>query len=220
MRNGDEPPGQRNNALKWLQKRVMDRVRDMPRDFTTRTEWETFRAHLRQELPRMIGLPSFPPLEESAVRGCLQVGADAVCERVDIYVDEDYAIPAFVFQPASSPDSPMPALVWNPGWPEDKWKGAYLAFAARMARHGFVTLIPDHAPFGETSDFDNKHDRGMTLLMGMGEVLGIRACPAGGGDDALRRVPALPPGRGRPARGRGRAVPGRSGHLAVRRAGR
>src|SRR5579871_1524730 len=173
MRNGDEPPGQRNNALKWLQKRVMDRVRDMPRDFTTRTEWETFRAHLRQELPRMIGLPSFPPLEESAVRGCLQVGADAACERVDVYVDEDYAIPAFVFLPLSPPEAPMPALVWNPGWPEDKWKPEYQEFGVRMARHGFVTLIPDHAPFGETSDFENKHDRGMTLLMGMGEVLGI-----------------------------------------------
>jgi dienelactone hydrolase len=42
-----------------------------------------------------------------------------------------------------------------------------------MARQGYVALIPDHAPFGETSDFENKAGRGMTLLMGMGHVLGI-----------------------------------------------
>ncbi|HZT43184.1 MAG TPA: hypothetical protein VFA07_13525 [Chthonomonadaceae bacterium] len=173
MRGCDEPPGQRNNALRWLQKRVMERVRTLPRDFATRSEWETFRAHLRKELPQVIGLPTFPPLEESRVRGRLRVGAEAVCERVDVYVDEDYAIPAFVFLPASPPEERMPALVWNPGWPEDKWKDAYQAFGVRMARHGFVTLVLDHAPFGETSDFENKHDRGMTLLMGMGEVLGI-----------------------------------------------
>jgi dienelactone hydrolase len=42
-----------------------------------------------------------------------------------------------------------------------------------MTRHGFVVLVPDHAPFGETSDFEHKHGRGMTLLMGMGDVIGI-----------------------------------------------
>ena len=50
----------------------------------------------------------------------------------------------------------MPAVVWNPGWPEDKWKPAYQAFAVRMARQGYIVLIPDQAPFGETSDFEDK----------------------------------------------------------------
>ena len=50
----------------------------------------------------------------------------------------------------------MPAVVWNPGWPEDKWKPAYQAFAVHMARQGYIVLIPDHAPFGETSDFEDK----------------------------------------------------------------
>src|SRR5262249_10208410 len=95
------------------------------------------------------------------------------CERVDVFVDADYAIPTFVFLPARPAVLARPALVWNPGWPEDKWKGAYQAFAARMARQGFVVLIPDHAPFGETTGFEHKSGRGMTLVMGMGHLLGI-----------------------------------------------
>ncbi len=173
MLNQEGPLGPRNDALRWLQNKVVERARCLPRTFQTRTEWEAFRARIREELPRVIGLPAFPPLSESAVRARLRVGEDVVCERVDVTVDEDYAIPAFVFQPLRPPEHRLPALVWNPGWPEDKWSASYQTFAARMARQGFVTLIPDHAPFGETSDFENKHERGMTLLLGMGEVLGI-----------------------------------------------
>lgn len=168
-----EPPGERTNAVRWLQKKVMQRSRALPRDFASRGQWEQFRDQMRSTLPRVIGLPEFPPLGESVVRGRIQVGPDAVCERVDVAVDEDYAIPAFVFSPANPPAQSMPGLVWNPGWPQDKWERAYQTFAVRMARQGFVVLVLDHAPFGETTAFENKHSRGMTIVMGMGEVLGI-----------------------------------------------
>ena len=171
----DEPPGQKTNAVRWLQKKVMAQSLKLPREFPTRQDWEAFRAHLRAELPAVIGIPQFPPLKESLVRARLRVGADALCERVDIYVDEDYAIPAFVFSPYRPPASPMPGLVWNPGWPEDKWKPAYQEFALRMTRHGFVVLVLDHAPFGETSPFapGDKMRTGMTVTMGTGDLLGI-----------------------------------------------
>ena len=169
----NEPLGQRTNSIRWLQKRVRDRADALPRTFESIDAWEAFRKRMRLELPRTIGVPEFPPLRESLTRGRVRVGEDAFCERVDVYVDDDYAIPVFVFGPAEPPKGRMPALVWNPGWPEDKWKPAYQAFAIRMARHGYLTLILDHAPFGETSAFENKGDRGMTLLTMMGDLIGI-----------------------------------------------
>jgi len=168
-----EPPGVKTSAIRWLQKKVMEKARNLPRDFETREEWEAFLGEMRTDLPRTIGVPGFPPLGESVVRGRIPLAEDAVCERVDVYVDEDYAIPAFVFLPKDPPRKPMPGLVWNPGWPQSKWDPAYHAFALRMTRHGFVVLILDHAPFGETSPPDGKHQSGMTLVMSMGHVLGI-----------------------------------------------
>lgn len=167
-----EPPGQRTNAVRWLQKKVMRQALTLPRDFPTRESWEAFRDHIRTELPRTIGIPALPPLEESFVRGRVRVGSNVVCERVDVYVDEDYAIPSFVFQPLAG-DGPRPALVWNPGWPQSKWEPAYQAFGERMAKQGYVVLILDHAPFGETTPNENKTTSAMSLVMGMGHVLGI-----------------------------------------------
>jgi len=169
----DEPLGQKTNAIRWLQKQVMHKSAALQREFPTQQGWETFRARMRADLRRVIGMPDFAPLGDSLIRATLDVGDDVVLERVDVHVDEDYAIPSFVFRPKAPLAQPMPAVVWNPGWPEDKWKPAYQAFAVRMARQGYVVLIPDHAPFGETSDFENKADRGMTLFMGMGDVIGI-----------------------------------------------
>jgi dienelactone hydrolase len=199
-RGTEEPLGQRTSAIRWLQKRVLRQSALLPRDFASRAAWEAFRARLRETLPEVIGIPAFPPLEESRVRARLAVGEDVTLERVDVYVDDDYAIPSFVFLPKQPPERPMPALVWNPGWPEDKWKPAYQAFGARMARQGFAVLVPDHAPFGETSDFENKHGRGMTLLMGMGEVIGIsqlalRAAETMRCGAYLRARPDVDPGR-------------------------
>jgi len=39
-----EPPGQRINAIRWLQKRVMTRALALPREFATRAQWEPARA--------------------------------------------------------------------------------------------------------------------------------------------------------------------------------
>ncbi len=168
-----EPLGQKTNAIRWLQKKVMEKAGDLPKDFESLSEWEMFRDRMKDSLPRTIGIPEFPLLGESLVRARFQVGSETVCERVDVYVDDDYAIPAFVFLPSKPPESQMPGLVWNPGWPEDKWKPAYQAFAVRMAEQGFVVLVLDHAPFGETSPMKDKADMGMSLLMGMGDVLGV-----------------------------------------------
>lgn len=170
-----EPPGERTNALRWLQKKVMQKALQLPRDFRTREEWEAFRAKMRRELPGVIGVPEFPPLKESFVRARIAVGEDALCERVDVHVDDDYSIPSFVFVPARPPSKEMPALVLNPGWPQDKWIPYYQHFGVRMARQGFLVLVLDHAPFGETTPLngDDKKQTGMTLVMGMGAVLGI-----------------------------------------------
>ena len=168
-----EPPGERTNAIRWLQKKVMETSLALPRDFPTKKLWEEFLSGMLPALRQTIGFPEFPPLQESYVRGRIQVGEDAVCERVDVFVDSDYSIPAFVFAPANPSDQKLPAVVWNPGWPQDKWNAAYQTFAVRMATQGYIVLIPDHAPFGETTAFENKGDRGMTLIMGMGDVLGM-----------------------------------------------
>ena len=172
-REDGEPLGQKTNAIRWLQKQVMRKAGELPTEFHSQVDWEMFRDRVRSELPETIGIPEFPPLRESLVRGRIQVAAETICERVDIYVDEDYAIPAFVFLPSQLQAEPMPGLVWNPGWPEDKWKPAYQAFAVRMAEQGFAVLVLDHAPFGETSPMQDKAGMGMSLLMGMGDVLGV-----------------------------------------------
>jgi dienelactone hydrolase len=168
-----EPPGQRSNAVRWLQKKIMERSLSLPRHFETREEWESFRDKIREDLPKVIGVPRFPALKKSYVRGRIRVGDDVICERVDVYVDEDYGIPAFVFSPAVPVTSAMPAFVWNPGWPQDKWNRSYQEFAVRMARQNFVVLVLDHAPFGETTPCETKKQRGMTIIMGMGDVLGV-----------------------------------------------
>ena len=104
-REDGEPLGQKTNAIRWLQKKVMRKARELPTDFHSQVDWEMFRDRIRSELPATIGIPEFPPLRESLVRARIQVGAETICERVDIYVDEDYAIPAFVFLPSQLPAS-------------------------------------------------------------------------------------------------------------------
>ena len=168
-----EPPGERTNAVRWLQKKVMEQALVLPHEFKDLAEWEAFRDRIRRELPRVIGIPELPPLQPSTTRAIIRVGEDTVCERVDVYVDSDYAIPSLVFAPADPPPGQMPAVVWNPGWPQDKWDKACQALGVRLARAGIVTLVLDHAPFGETSPAGDKTRVGMTLVMSMGHLLGI-----------------------------------------------
>lgn len=167
------PPGARTNSIYWLQKKIMKKALKIPRAFNSKGEWEEFRKNIRENLPSIIGLPKFPELKESAVRARIRLGEDVLCERVDIYVDEDYGIPSFVFLPVNLSDKPMPGLVWSPGFPQNKWDKAYEQFAVRMARQGFVVLILDHAPFGETSSLDNQLPYAMSLVMGMCNLLGM-----------------------------------------------
>lgn len=168
-----EPLGQKTNAIRWLQKQIMEKAGRLPRDFRSRKEWEKFCAAVRKKLPEVIGIPSLPLLKKSRVRGLARIGNDVLCERVDVFVDEDYAIPTFLFRPARKKTGSMPGLVWNPGWPQSKWDPACEKFAVRMARQGFIVAVFDHVPFGETAPYEGSVHPRMTLAMGMGHVLGI-----------------------------------------------
>jgi len=168
-----EPPGQRVNGIRWIQKQVMKAALKLPRDFTTKQDWEAFRADMRKRLPEVIGVPDFGPMKESFIRARIRVGEHTICEHVDVYVDEDYSIPTFVFSPLNAPREPMPALLWNPGWPQDKWEPAYQKFAVRMAEQGFVVLIVDHIPFGETAPYLGLMPARMSIALGGCAVIGM-----------------------------------------------
>ena len=71
-----------------------------------------------------------------------------------------------------------------------------------MARQGFVVLVLDHAPFGETTPFApaDKMQTGMTQVMGMGNLLGIsqlalRAAETMRAGEYLRARPDVNPQR-------------------------
>ena len=170
-----EPLGQKTNAIRWLQKKIMAKAGRLPRDFQNRKEWEEFCAVVRKKLPEVIGIPSLPPLKKSRFRGVAIIANDIRCERVDVYVDEDYAIPAFIFLPVKKMRKRMPGLVWNPGWRQSKWDPVCEKFAVRMAKQGFIVAVFDHTPFGETAPYADVgvDDTRMTLAMSMGHVLGI-----------------------------------------------
>ena len=59
----DEPPGEKTNAIRWLQKKIMTKAVELPADFKTKEEWERFRSKIRRELPGVIGIPEFPKLK-------------------------------------------------------------------------------------------------------------------------------------------------------------
>ena len=160
------------NGIRWLQRKVRRKAALLPSDFTDLPEWERFKHRVRTELPGRIGIPGLPSLRESTVRGSVRVGDGILCERVDVYADDEYSIPAFVFSPAAPGAGACPAILWNPGWPQSKYVTSYQKFACRMAAQGFVVLILDHMPFGETSYPDGKERSSMSLVMGMGNVLG------------------------------------------------
>ena len=168
-----EPVGSRTDSIRWLQKRLARAVAKLPYDFETLESWEGFREKIRNELPQLIGIPEIGPMGDCPARARFQVGDEAICERLDIHMDDDYYLPAFVFSPLKKPVKPMPALLWNPGWPQTKWDPQCQAMAMRIVRHGFVVMFIDHAPFGETGSFTYEKRDDMTNLMGMGHLLGI-----------------------------------------------
>ncbi len=194
-----EPPGEKTNAIRWLQKKVMERALALPRSFATREQWESFKDRMRRELPARIGIPSLPRLGPSVVRGRVRVGEEVECERLDVYVDADYAIPAFLYRPIGAAGR-LPALLWNGGWPQDKWNRSIQLMALRLVRSGFVVLTFDHAPFGETTPQMDRMREAMTLVMGMGQVLGIsqlalRAAETMRCGEYLRSRPDVDPAR-------------------------
>jgi len=167
-----EPPyGLRTNGMQWLQRQVAKKAATLPFDFSTIVQWETFKGEMRRKLPAVCGLPAFPEMKESFIRGRSRVDEDVLVERVDIYVDEDYAIPAFAFYREST--EKIPALLWNPGWPQDKWDAAYQKFAVRMAKQGMLVLIVDHIPFGETAFNGTDVLQRTTLAMSLCNLIGV-----------------------------------------------
>ena len=80
----DEPPGQKTNAIRWLQKKVMKQALALDMEFATREEWERFCSGIRRDLPRAIGVPQLPPLRASFRRGCIRIGELVRCERISI----------------------------------------------------------------------------------------------------------------------------------------
>jgi hypothetical protein len=156
-----------------LQKQTAKQSLKLKRDFVSLDEWKSFKKELRQKLIETIGFPEFPMPKPGESRGRIRLGEDVLVERVDVYADDDYSIPAFVFSPLKPPQKRIPALIWSPGWPQTKWEKNYELFAQRMAKQGFVVLILDHAPFGETAEQDQSVLMRTTITNSAGMLIGI-----------------------------------------------
>lgn len=159
-----------NDAIRWFAEKVAAASAKLPRDFADRSAWEAWRNQMKRELVCRIGLPTLEPATDPVVRSDSELGESARIERVDVPGDGDYSIPAFVIRPRDCA-TPAPALLICPGWPQTKYEAQFQRLAIRMAEHGFVSAILDHAPFGETSH--GAMPGAMTQVMGMGHLLGI-----------------------------------------------
>lgn len=166
------PPGTRVNSIHWFQKLVAKQSLQLKREFSTLSEWENYKSELIPKLKKTIGFMELPTPKPSTSRGQGRVDEDVLVERVDVYIDDDYSIPAFVFSPIKKPEKKMPALIWSPGYPQNKWQKSYELFAVRMAKQGFVVLIADHAPFGETASEDQPPLPSITIVNAAGMLLG------------------------------------------------
>jgi pimeloyl-ACP methyl ester carboxylesterase len=167
------PPGTRNSIIHWLQKQTAKKSLMLKRDFASLEEWESFKKGMREKLIETIGFPEFPEAKPGDVRARIRLGDDVLLERVDVYGDDDYAIPVFVYSPAKPGQKKMPALIWSPGWPQDKWQESYQRIGQRLARQGYVVLVLDHAPFGETSELDLAVLMRTTITNSAGMLIGI-----------------------------------------------
>ena len=167
------PYGLQTNGFQWLQKLVAKKAGKLPYDFSNKAEWEQFKCTMRYKIPTVCGIPSFPPMKEAFIRSRSRLGEDVVVERVDIYVDDDYSIPSFVFYGEKYENTKMPAILMCQGWTGDKWHVDYQKFAARMAKQGIMALIFDHIPDGETGFIGMDVMRKSTLATYLCAVLGI-----------------------------------------------
>jgi len=155
--------------LEYLQKRTREAANKLPWNFETLEEWESFRSYF---LPRLKGLLGFPERRapmRSEVLDARKVN-DYIRERVDFLYDDDRYVPCFVIRPADRKER-YPAVIINPGWPQTKWENRFNHIAERWAKEGFITLIPDHAPFGETAE--TVMPNSMINLMNTGMAIGI-----------------------------------------------
>lgn len=167
------PPGTRNSIIHWFQKQIAKESLKLRREFASLEEWKSFKLEMRSKLMNTIGFPEFPSMKASASRGRIRLGEKVLVERVDVYVDDDYAIPAFVFSPENPEGKKLPALIWSPGYPQNKWEKSYQLFAERMAQKGYIVLILDHAPFGETAQQDQPVLPTITVVNSAGMLIGI-----------------------------------------------
>ncbi len=159
----------RYSTVAYLQGRTIDMAARLPSSFVTLAEWEEYRESL---LPRLGGLLNFPTrapmvaevLDERCLNGCVR-------ERVDYHFDGERFIPCFVMRPASPSWTRCPAVVLSPGWGDHKGVESFNHIAARWAGEGFITLIPDHAPFGEAAD--GPLPEAMVNISGTGMAIGL-----------------------------------------------
>lgn len=194
------PPGTSTNSVHWFQKLVAKQSVKLKRDFSSLEEWKDFKTDMIPKLKETIGYMELPPMKECRSRGAGRVGDSVLVERIDVYMDDDYAIPTFVFSPFEKSGKKRPAIVWNPGWPQDKWHEAYCHFAERMAKQGFVVLIMDHAPFGECTSLDQPGVLSNVLANAAGMLLGysqlaVRATESIRCKEYLKQRPDVDPER-------------------------
>lgn len=157
----------RYSMTAYLQERTTELAARLPGTFGSKSEWERYKAEFLPRLRSLLGFPEHAPMVSDVVD--LRATNEAVRERVDYHFDGEHYVTCFVVRPIKTERERLPAVILNPGWPSHKWEPLYNHIAERWASEGFLTLIPDHAPFGEASDGPNS----MINVMGTGMAIGM-----------------------------------------------
>lgn len=159
----------RYSMLGYLQERTAQVAARLPNCFADLNEWERYKADFLPRLSSLLGFPDRAPMR-SELLDTRRVN-DYVRERVDYHFDGTHYVACYVIRPAQSVGRKLPVVVLSPGWFEDKWAGTYNHIAERWAEAGFITLIPDHIPFGESDDGSTQ--AAMISIMGTGMAIGM-----------------------------------------------
>ena len=159
----------RYSMLGYLQERTTEAAARLPASFATLREWESYKADFLPRLASLLGFPERAPMR-SELLDSRHVN-QYVRERVDYHFDGTHYVACHVIRPAHRVSRTLPVIVISPGWFEDKWAATYNHIAERWAEAGFITLIPDHAPFGESDDGSTQ--AAMISVMGTGMAIGM-----------------------------------------------
>jgi len=160
----------RYSILQYLQARTREAAAELPSDFQTLEEWEGFKESFLPRLKRLLGFSEHRSPMKSEVLDRRQIN-QYIRERVDFLYDRGRYVPCFIVRPLNRVERRLPAVVISPGWPQTKWTNSFNHIAERWVDAGFITLIPDHPPFGETAD--SAMPNNMINLMNTCMALGI-----------------------------------------------